>query len=105
MLNIDHTIIYRATITVFRPQEGLNVEINCYPIPSSTEWNPYGFINFNLYYNVENFIEQKIKAMKVYEKEMRPYPHPRSYEKTIKNYMKLSGNEVGLKYCEKNFNQ
>ena len=99
-LNIDHTTIYRATITVFRPQKGFNIEINCYPIPSSTEWNPLGLIDFNLYYNVESSVDQKIKALKVYEKEMRPYPHPRSYE-SIKNYMKLSGNEVGLKYCEK----
>ena len=99
-LNIDHTIVYRSAITVFRPQEGHNTEINCFPIPSSTEWNPLGKINYNLYYNVENFIDKKFEALKVYDKEMKSYPHPRSYE-SIKNYLKLSGNEVGLNYCEK----
>ena len=99
-LNIDHNIVYRATITVFRPQNNKEIEINCFAIPSSMEWNPNNDFKPNLFINVENFIEKKIEALKVYDKKMRQYPHPRSYDAII-NKMKSSGNEVGINYAEK----
>tara|TARA_B100001029_G_scaffold163244_1_gene153208 strand:- start:1327 stop:1980 length:654 start_codon:yes stop_codon:yes gene_type:complete len=99
-LNIDHNIVYRSAITVFRPQKKNQIEINCFAIPSSMEWNPLNNFRSNLYYDVENFVDKKIEALKIYEKEMRPYPHPRSYEAIINN-LKVSGSEVGLNYCEK----
>ena len=99
-LNIDHNIVYRAAITAFRPQNKEEIEINCFEIPSSTEWNPDNNFKYNLYIDVEDFIEKKIEALKVYNKEMRAYPHPRSYDAII-NKMKSSGNEVGLRYAEK----
>ncbi len=99
-LNIDHNIVYRAALTAFRPQNKKEIEINCFEIPSSTEWNPHNNFKCNLYIDVEDFIKKKIEALKVYDKEMRPYPHPRSYDAII-NKMKSSGNEVGLNYAEK----
>ena len=99
-LNIDHNIVFRAVITVFRPLSKKEIEINCFEIPSSTEWNPNNNFECNLYINVEGFVEKKIEALKVYDKEMRPYPHPRSYD-SILNKMKSSGNEVSLSYAEK----
>jgi len=99
-LNIDHNIVYRAAITVFRPQNKKQMEINCFEVPSSTEWNPNNNFKCNLYIDVEDFVEKKMEALKVYDKEMRPYPHSRSYDGII-NKMKSSGNEVGLNYAEK----
>ena len=99
-LNIDHNIVYRATITAFRPQINKEIEINCFEIPSSTEWNPNNDFKSNLFINVENYVEKKIEALKVYDKEMRPYPHPRSYDAVI-NKLKSNGNEVGINYAEK----
>ena len=99
-LNIDHNIVYRAVITAFRPQNKKELEINCFEIPSSTEWNPNADFRSNLYIDVEGFVEKKIEALKIYDEEIRPYPHPRSYDAII-NKMKFSGNEVGLNYAER----
>lgn len=99
-LNIDHSIIYRATITAFRPIKKRELEINCFEIPSSTEWNPLNNFKANLYVDVEGFEDKKIEAMKVYDDEIREYPHPRSYEGLL-NKMKFVGNEVSMKFAEK----
>ncbi len=99
-LNIDHSIVYRSTITVFRPQTKNEIEINSFHIPSSTEWNPLGNFKANLYFDVEGYVDKKIQALKCYDKEMRKYPHPRSYD-SVMNNLKTNGNEVGLNYCEK----
>ena len=40
-LNIDHQIVYRATLTVFRPQLGDDIKMYSYYVPSSTDYNPY----------------------------------------------------------------
>ena len=48
----------------------------------------------------ENQINSKLQALKYYDKEMRAYPHSRSYE-NINNLMKVWGSEVGLNYAEK----
>lgn len=99
-LNIDHELVYRSTMTVFRPQRGKSQKILSYFVPSSTDYNPMANFRGNVYFNVENFIEKKIEALKIYDEEMRIYPHSRSYENVI-NLMKVHGSEVGLKYCEK----
>ncbi|MBM3204329.1 PIG-L family deacetylase, partial [Candidatus Woesearchaeota archaeon] len=38
-LNIDHSIVFRATITVFRPQLNNRMKILSYYVPSSTDYN------------------------------------------------------------------
>ncbi len=98
-LNIDHELVYRATITVFRPQYGKQQTIYSYFIPSSTDYNPYNNFNGNIYFNIEKYIKEKIDCLKIYNKEMRSYPHSRSY-KNVKNLAKVNGSKVGLKYAE-----
>ena len=39
-LNIDHQIVTRAALTVFRPQSGFKNAIYAYHVPSSTDYNP-----------------------------------------------------------------
>jgi len=99
-LNIDHSIVYRATITVFRPQNGKKAEIYSYYVPSSTDYNPLARFNGNVYFNVEEHVDKKMEALRVYDEEMRDYPHTRSYENII-NLLKTAGAQVGLKYAEK----
>ena len=99
-LNIDHNIVYRASITTFRPQKKNSSEINCYTVPSSIEYNPLKKINYNTYYDVEKYYKKKISALKVYSAELKPYPHPRNI-KSIINQLKTTGSEVGLKFSEK----
>ena len=100
-LNIDHEIVYRATITHFRPQEGHNTAIYSYYVPSSTDYNPLGNFNGNVYFDVKNHKDTKLKClMECYDEEMRKRPHSRSYD-NVENLMKTWGSEVGLEYAEK----
>ena len=100
-LNIDHQIVTKAALTVFRPQYGKKMKIYSYYVPSSTNYNPLTTFDATTYLTLnQHEVETKLKALKVYDKEMRPYPHTRSYE-NIENLMKVWGSEVGSLYCEK----
>ncbi len=100
-LNIDHQIVTRAALTVFRPQYGNKTKIYSYYVPSSTDYNPQTYFDANSYIEVSGIdVKNKIKALEIYDKEMREYPHTRSYQ-NVENLMKVWGSEVGLLYCEK----
>jgi LmbE family N-acetylglucosaminyl deacetylase len=100
-LNVDHKMVYNATMTVFRPQVGHKTSIYSYYVPSSTNYNPLNNFVGNTYFEVSDFVEIKMSCLReVYYSEMREYPHARSYE-NIRNLMKVWGSEVGLKYAEK----
>ncbi len=83
-LNIDHVITYRATMTATRALEGGTVRrVAAYPVASSTEWAYQKFsppFRPNLFVDISETLETKIKAMQSYESEARPFPHPRSPE-------------------------
>lgn len=83
-LNLDHQMVHRAVITACRPlpQSVLNT-ILFFEVPSSTEWNaPSAANNFspNWYVDISETLATKKEALKHYASEMRPWPHPRSYE-------------------------
>ena len=99
-LNVDHRIVYQATLTVFRPQLGNSHDIYSYSIPSSTDYNSIKFAYSYVYFDVKDFVSTKMQALKVYDEEMRKYPHSRSYD-NILNLMKVHGSEVGLDFAEK----
>ncbi len=100
-LNIDHSITYRAVITLFRPQSGNTHKILSFMIPSSTDYNPLNNFHGNTYIKLtEEHILLKRKCLEVYINEMRKYPHSRSIENII-NISRVWGCEVGLEYCEK----
>lgn len=101
-LNVDHTVVSKATITCFRPQDFTSTMILSYYVPSSTEYNPSNnFSGNNMYFRLrKKQIRKKHKALMCYDKEMRKYPHSRSY-KNIINLNKCWGSEVGCKYAEK----
>ena len=100
-LNVDHQIVYKATLTAFRPQLGNNIKILSYYVPSSTDYNIMNFFLGNVHYNVVNYKDVKLKCLKeCYDTEMRKYPHTRSYE-NVENLMKVWGSEVGIEYAEK----
>jgi len=100
-LNVDHQIVAKATYTVFRPQMGDKHQIYSYYVPSSTDYNPITNYGGDIYFDLsKGNIEAKIDALKIYDNEMRSYPHTRSYT-NVKNLMKVWGSEVGVKNCEK----
>ena len=62
--NIDHQLVYKATITAFRPQNGNNIKILSYYVPSSTDFNPFNEFRGNIYYNIEDTIQKKLDCLK-----------------------------------------
>ena len=100
-LNVDHQLVAKATFTAFRPQQGTNHKIYSYFVPSSTDYNPVVNYEGRTYFKLsEDDVIAKHKALKVYDKEMRAYPHTRSYD-NVQNLMKVWGSEVGTAFAEK----
>ncbi|WP_347272944.1 PIG-L deacetylase family protein [Candidatus Kuenenia sp.] len=99
-LNIDHQITYRAVLTASRPLPDETIkEIYSFEVLSSTEWNyPLSF-SPDVFFDVSEAIDSKLKAMAEYKSELRDYPHPRSLE-GIKQNAQLWGIKSGLKYAE-----
>ena len=102
-MNIDHQITHQAVLTATRPMREETVkQIFAMEVPSSTEWNMFNhntaFIP-NVFSDIENTIDLKIKAMSKYSSELREYPHPRSLQH-IKELAKVNGTKVGLNYSE-----
>jgi len=102
-LNIDHTILYRATLTATRPMGGCPVKIvYAYEVASSTEWAFQKFepvFRPNLFIDISDTLETKIEAMQLYESESRPFPHPRS-PKALRAIAQRWGSVVGLEAAE-----
>jgi len=94
-INVDHRILYYATITATRPSKNCNVnEVISFEVPSSTEW--YFPSNFfpNIFVDISKELPVKIKALKTYKNEIRDFPHPRSVEAVeaiAKRWGSLSG--------------
>ncbi|MGQ0376798.1 MAG: PIG-L deacetylase family protein [Nitrososphaerota archaeon] len=79
-LNIDHKIVFNATLTACRPFRSHVKELMCFEVPSSTEWNyPIDF-SPNYFVNIAAYLEKKVKALSMYKNEKRSFPHPRSSE-------------------------
>lgn len=102
-LNVDHRVVASAVLTAFRPQPDETCsEIRCFEVASATE---YGHRRVTGAFQPDLFVDmcgawgKKREALEAYEQEMRPYPHPRSYE-GLENLAKFRGNQVGLEYAE-----
>ena len=99
-LNIDHQITYQAVITATRPLPDETVkEIYSFEVLSSTEGGyPLSF-SPNMFFDISETMDLKLKAMSEYKTELKDFPHPRSLEGIRKN-AELWGMKVGLKYAE-----
>ena len=98
-LNVDHKVVYNATLTACRPSGYPVKEILSFEVLSSTEWSyPYNF-NPNYFINIEKYIEKKINAMELFVNEIRKFPHPRS-SKNIKHVAGRWGSVCGFKAAE-----
>lgn len=102
-LNIDHQKISNATITACRPLPQSKIkQLLFFETLSSTEWNfNSNKTNFNpnKFYDIGDFIEKKLEAIKIYKSEIRQPPHPRSLE-GIKILSKYRGQSIGVNYAE-----
>jgi LmbE family N-acetylglucosaminyl deacetylase len=102
-LNIDHQLTHKAVMTAFRPLPNSKVEsIYSFETVSSTEWtSPSMGSPFlaNYFVDISKTLEKKMQTLKLYENEMRAYPHARSYENVV-NLAKSRGSSVGVNAAE-----
>lgn len=94
-LNIDHKVVYEATVTAARPIPRSSVcALLSYEIPAATDWKyPYQF-KPNLFVDISEELNFKLDALAEYEYEIRNSPHPRSKDMMKANAMRwgsLSG--------------
>ena len=102
-VNVDHRVTHDAVITACRSLPGEPVrEILFFETLSSTEWQMMTadkIFQPNVYVDITKQINKKIKALELYNSEMREYPHPRSYE-GVKILAQYRGLTVGCPYGE-----
>jgi LmbE family N-acetylglucosaminyl deacetylase len=100
-LNKDHEITARATLTACRPLPASTIEaIYGFEIPSSTEWAPlHPFVPNHFESLSHENIDEKSRALRCYESEMREHPHARSYL-TVAELLEIRGGQCGVKYAE-----
>ena len=101
-VNIDHRMVSEAVESAVRPMENSFVNVVlAFEVPSSTEWNftKSNLFRPNVFVNVEDFVDKKIKALQNYNSEMREFPHPRSIE-YISSLIKIRGGQSGMRAAE-----
>jgi LmbE family N-acetylglucosaminyl deacetylase len=102
-VNIDHRCVHDAVTAACRPQPGECVKtLLFFETPSSTEWQTRGKKGAfapNWYEDVSSTLKVKLKALKAYHSEMRPWPHARSY-RAIESLARWRGSSVGTQAAE-----
>ncbi|MDR7240110.1 PIG-L deacetylase family protein [Neobacillus drentensis] len=101
--NRDHQILFQAVLTAARPLPGKKpIEILCFETVSSSEWSQHTNdkeFKPNYFVDISDTIDDKLKSLRHYDVEMRPFPHPRSYD-GVKYLARVRGMTVGVEYAE-----
>ncbi len=100
-VNVDHQIVYQATLQATRPgaKNAVDVVLS-YEVLSSSEWNfsepfaPNFFIEIS-----KKDVDNKVKAMSYYDTEVKPLPFPRC-EDMIRMTCSTRGSQIGVKNAE-----
>lgn len=102
-IHLDHKIVFDSSMVALRPVRENNVkEIYCYETLSETEWDAPNVTNVfipDTWVDITGFINQKIKAMSVFESQLYSYPHPRSIE-AIEALSRYRGSNMGIHNAE-----
>jgi len=81
-VNADHARIAEAVDVAARPYSAPGLQsIYAFETPSSTEWTASaraGAFAPNVFVDISEELDRKLDAMRCYESELRPPPHPRS---------------------------
>jgi N-acetylglucosamine malate deacetylase 1 len=102
--HIDHRLVFDSAMVATRPVGiGQKIEVvAAYETLSETHWNaPHIEPNFtpNWVFDITDFIELKIKALKCYESQIFEFPSPRSIE-AIEGLAKFRGTQAGFGFGE-----
>ena len=102
-MHLDHRMVTEAVLVAARPINQCSIKrLYMYETLSETGWNvPYGNKNFtpNVWIDISNTIDIKIKAMRCYQSQMMRSPHPRS-EEGIRALAAYRGLTIGVNYAE-----
>jgi LmbE family N-acetylglucosaminyl deacetylase len=102
-LHLDHRLVFESALVAARPGNSQPVRtIYAYETLSETNWNAPllmpGFLP-NTYFDIAAFLELKLKAMSIYQTQLKPFPHERSLE-ALRSLARLRGATVGFEAAE-----
>ena len=99
----DHTLLAEAIMVAVRPKYGHRVQyVYAYETLSETEWNiPHAKNMFipNVFIDIEDYLQIKLKAMECYQSQLGAFPDPRSL-KAVEALATLRGSTMGAKAAE-----
>lgn len=102
-LNIDHKLTCRAVTTATRPLKDSNIDrVLAFETLSATEWSvpsPENVFQPQSFVNIDDQLEKKIDALRVYKDELRGPPHPRN-AKTVRQNAEVWGAKAGVPAAE-----
>lgn len=100
-LSRDHQIVAHATATATRPQPASPVRtVLGYEVRSATEWGPQQPFRPTWFQQLDPpAVERKLQALKIYDSEMRPWPHSRSL-RAVEAQIAERGARVGVNAAE-----
>lgn len=102
-MHVDHGETAAAAMVALRPLGNPQLRgIYTYETLSETEWNipstANGYIP-NVWSDITETFSLKAEAMRCFESQLHPFPHPRSIE-VIEALAKLRGSTIGVPYAE-----
>lgn len=102
-LNRDHQVVFEAVLVACRAVPGQRVRrLLCFETPSSSEWgapDPRSAFVPNWFRDISATLARKLDAMRCYETEVRPMPHPRAIE-SLDARARYWGQTVGVTAAE-----
>ena len=102
-LTTDHRLVFDAAMVVVRPKPVAVIKrVLSYETLSETEWAapfPESAFMPNVYVDISDALETKLKAMAAYKTELKEYPHPRSLE-AISALAKVRGSAIRVEAAE-----
>lgn len=102
-LNVDHRRTHEAVVTACRPLPKLTVRrLLSFETASSTEWSPpntFPAFHPTVFVDITFYWPKKLAALETYQKEMRPWPHPRSIQ-AVEHLARWRGATAGVEMAE-----
>ena len=102
-VNVDHRRVHEAVLAACRPLPGETVKtLLFFEVASSTEWRPptkETVFMPNWFVDISQTLPRKMKALKKYSSEMRPWPHARSL-KALEHLAGWRGATIGVQAAE-----
>lgn len=98
--NVDHRLAHSCILPAVRPLGGPRIRaIYGFEVLSSTEWNPTAPFPATAFFDISEWMDAKLNALRAYEDELREAPHPRS-ESVVRALAAYRGAQVGVQYAE-----